>query len=319
MTHASSGSSRPTDSRHRPQRDSGPLIPFVCPFCGQETKVDRAYAGQTGDCFRCGKPITVPIVPESSLDSSPQVWVGIPRRPALSPRLALWFGLGGLLASALSLTLLVTLVLPLFKYVQQQAHHQACSANLRRIHAAMMAYQQAEGRLPPAYVADFAGKPLHSWRVLILPYLGEQGLYQEYNFALPWDDPSNLALVKRMPAVFACPADPDARALGETNYMVFRGKETLFPNDQSFHQPVDPDTVLATILVAEVPAHGKVWLQPDDLDFDTTRFLINSQPSSDPGSHHPGGCHFLMVDGSVEFFSAGQGPEAIRSMALAPQ
>ena len=319
MTHASSGSSRPTPSSRHSQRDQGPPIPFVCPFCGQETWVDRVYAGQTGDCFRCGKPITVPIVPGPSLGSPSQVWVGIPKRPALSPRMALWFGLGGLLATALSLTLLVTLILPLFKYAQQQAYHQACSANLRRIHAAMMAYQQAEGRLPPAYVADAAGKPMHSWRVLILPYLGEQGLYQEYNFSRPWDDPSNLTLLTKMPAVFACPADPDARALGETNYMVFRGKETLFPNDKPYHQPLDPDTVLATILVAEVPANGKVWLQPDDLDFNTTRFLINSQPSNDPGSHHPGGCHLLMADGTVEFFSESQGPEAIRSMALAPQ
>ena len=46
-----------------------------------------------------------------------------------------------------------------------------CTNNLKQIAAALQAYHQANGCFPPAYIADKSGKPMHSWRVLILPYL----------------------------------------------------------------------------------------------------------------------------------------------------
>ena len=39
-------------------------------------------------------------------------------------------------------------------------------------------YHDEHGSFPPAYIADASGKPMHSWRVLILPYLDEKGLYR---------------------------------------------------------------------------------------------------------------------------------------------
>ena len=33
---------------------------FVCPHCGSPTIVEDEFLGQTGPCFTCGKPITVP-------------------------------------------------------------------------------------------------------------------------------------------------------------------------------------------------------------------------------------------------------------------
>jgi hypothetical protein len=36
-------------------------IPFTCPHCGEQTLVEDKYAGQSGPCIRCGKPITVPL------------------------------------------------------------------------------------------------------------------------------------------------------------------------------------------------------------------------------------------------------------------
>jgi len=35
-------------------------IPFTCPHCGSFTEVETQFAGQTGPCYSCGKPITVP-------------------------------------------------------------------------------------------------------------------------------------------------------------------------------------------------------------------------------------------------------------------
>ena len=48
-------------------------------------------------------------------------------------------------------------------------------------------------------------KPWHSWRVLLLPFLGEQEFYDAYDFSQPWNGPDNLQLAKLRPDVYHCP------------------------------------------------------------------------------------------------------------------
>ena len=49
---------------------------------------------------------------------------------------------------------------------------------MKEIVMAIEEYKGKNGHYPPAYIADGNGKPLHSWRVLILPFLGYDGLYK---------------------------------------------------------------------------------------------------------------------------------------------
>ena len=76
--------------------------------------------------------------------------------------------------------------------------------NLKEIQLALLNYESAKGSLPPAYIADATAKPMHSWRVLILPYLGEMALYNKYNFNEPWNGPNNSKLAAQVPDVFRC-------------------------------------------------------------------------------------------------------------------
>ena len=89
----------------------------------------------------------------------------------------------------------------------------------------MLNYESANGRFPPAYVADEKGRPMHSWRVLILPYLGEEELYKQYNMKDPWDSPHNRALASRMPKVYRCPrADSQSPVdASATSYLMLVG------------------------------------------------------------------------------------------------
>ena len=50
--------------------------------------------------------------------------------------------------------------------------------NLKQLAFAMHAYHDKHRTRPPHAVFDKAGRPLLSWRVLILPYLGQEDLYQ---------------------------------------------------------------------------------------------------------------------------------------------
>jgi hypothetical protein len=63
--------------------------------------------------------------------------------------------------------------------------------NLKQIGLALRNYHDAYGRFPPAYVADGHGPPMHSRRVLILPWLEKREIYDRYRFDEPWDGPNN--------------------------------------------------------------------------------------------------------------------------------
>jgi Protein of unknown function (DUF1559) len=63
-------------------------------------------------------------------------------------------------------------------------------------------YHETYGCFPPAYVADRDGKPIHSWRVLILPFLEQQELYRAYNFDEPWNGPNNRKLASRVGKIY---------------------------------------------------------------------------------------------------------------------
>src|SRR5438309_6043545 len=92
----------------------------------------------------------------------------------------------------------------------------------------MANYQAAHGKLP-AVVYGKDGQPLHSWRVLILPYVEEEELYKEFHLDEPWDSPHNLALLPRMPKVYETyPGTEIVNPPHTTFYQVFTGPDTLF-------------------------------------------------------------------------------------------
>ncbi|MFO0845686.1 MAG: sigma-70 family RNA polymerase sigma factor [Gemmataceae bacterium] len=99
--------------------------------------------------------------------------------------------------------------------------------NLKALALAMHNYHDANGQFPPAAVTDRAGKPLLSWRVLLLPYLGQEALYKEFRLNEPWDSPTNKKLLARMPPVFT-PVGEKAQVANSTFYQVFVGPGAVY-------------------------------------------------------------------------------------------
>ena len=133
---------------------------------------------------------------------------------------------------------LVALTVPMLLFVRaaRDARENACRAqcrgNLCQIALAFHNYHEAYGRWPPAYVADASGNPMHSWRVLILPFIEQSGLYNSYNFSQPWNSQSNRRLIGMMPDPYACPSH-GASSSGLTDYVVIVGPATAFPGARS--------------------------------------------------------------------------------------
>lgn len=100
-------------------------------------------------------------------------------------------------------------------------------ANLSKIHSAMQQYAERHRSWPPAVVFGPDGKPWHSWRVLILPFLEQKELFQSYRWDEPWDGPHNQKLVGQMPNAYSIRL-PDEKNEGLTNFAVPVGAKTLF-------------------------------------------------------------------------------------------
>ncbi len=135
----------------------------------------------------------------------------------------------------------------------------------------MLNLESANNRYPPAAICDKAGKPLLSWRVAILPYLEQTGLYNQFHLDEPWDSPHNAALITKMPAIYADP-DVHLRQLareGKTTYQVPVGPETVFhDNVGTSIRDVTDGTSMTIGLVEVEPKRAVVWTKPEDWQVD---------------------------------------------------
>ncbi len=71
--------------------------------------------------------------------------------------------------------------------------------SMKMVARAMRAYELQHGAPPPSIIYDDSGNPMHSWRALILPQLGEDKLAAAYRWDEPWNGPNNLLLAQYRP------------------------------------------------------------------------------------------------------------------------
>jgi hypothetical protein len=177
--------------------------------------------------------------------------------------------------------------------------------DLKQLALALHNYHDANGQFPPAALRSKAGKPLLSWRVAILPYVGQADLYKRFNLDEPWDGPTNKPLLAKMPAVFAGPAG-GKRKDGHTAYLAPVGPRTVFPaNGEKVGMAGIPDGTSNTVLLVEAADDRAVeWTRPDDHPVDP------KEPVKGLAAGRPG-FHVAMADGSVRYVPAGVNPVAL--------
>jgi hypothetical protein len=169
--------------------------------------------------------------------------------------------------------------------------------NLKQIALALHAYEADYGAFPPPYVADDQGRPMHSWRVLILPYLEQTRLYKQYRFDEPWDGPNNVKLHGRIVDAFQCPLDqaPHPHGLHATSYVAVTGRGTAWQPGRARKLSEFTDGTDDTILLVELHDSGIHWMEPRDLPagaIDDAIHPLNGQP-------HETGAYAAFADTSV--------------------
>lgn len=184
-----------------------------------------------------------------------------------------------------------------------------CSNKLRNIATAIHSYHSDRNRLPPTYRADKNGIPLYSWRTVILPYLDDLQLYNQYDFKEKWDSSKNCQLHSTLTFDMRCPVDENASA-GETSYVAVRGEGATWTSQNGSKIEDFEIGLHKTVLVIETHHSGIHSLEPRDFSLEEAIQELSSE-----GVYHDvhrrksvfwlyydsGGHNVLFADGSVQF------------------
>lgn len=271
---------------------------FTCPHCETKTQVDDQYSGQQGLCVSCGGQITLPSFANTEVGN---------RQPTKHHSKLI----SVVAATAVCSLILGSLLFAIIRFGGQtmttlsNSREQTTSIrNLEKIAAAMNAYAADHGTYPVPMTVDSKGTPLHSWRVLLLPYLGEEDLYDRINLDRPWDHAENvMALQYSTPLVYTHPSTNNYSYGSGPAYFLITGTGTLFPTTGPLAPEDVTDDATQTLLVVEgSPVTPPMsWAEPVDLPFAMMTGRLAGNPGNEPGGLLEGGVAAATVDGRGHF------------------
>lgn len=203
---------------------------------------------------------------------------------------------------------------------------------VQRMHAVAKAWHEYHdaNHFFPAGVVGPGGTAGLSWRVQLLPHLGQGDLYKQFKLNEPWDSEHNKKLVEQMPDVFASAGKPAEK--GHTLLRTTRGPDGVvftqflgpggkpLPVTGEPGQPVRGRTLHSfadgpsnSILFAEA---GTVvpWTKPDELDLPHAPMNQQTTPGikrvvpPNLGGAFAGGFHAATANGMVVFYKSSLPP-----------
>jgi hypothetical protein len=205
------------------------------------------------------------------------------------------------LSPANAVPVALALVVPAVQTAQTSTARLQSTNNLKQIGLALHNFHDVHNHFP-ADVRGKDGKPLLSWRVLLLPFLEQQALFNDVRLDEPWDSPHNQLLLERMPPVFAVPSSPADD--GMTFYRGFSSKMAVFDSTAVEGIAMQDITDGTSNTIAVVEAKEAVpWTKPQgDIPFEADAKPDRLQALLEQvGGHFPGGFDALFCDGSVRF------------------
>ncbi|MEO1496528.1 MAG: DUF1559 domain-containing protein [Planctomycetota bacterium] len=229
--------------------------------------------------------------------------------------------LGQFVAQTAVIGVLVALLLPAVQAAREAARRNTSLYNVKQLCLALSNYHDVNSHFPPFAITSADGRPLLSWRVAMLPYVGEQALYDRFALDEPWDSPTNLPLVSQMPEFFLDPSGQLVAASGKTHYLGVVGEDAFFAADlQPRRFATLRDGTATTIAIVQVDDENAVeWTKPADYRADKLNDnpFGAQPPAGNPferiGSLHPGVFLTGWADGHAAAVRTDTDPETFRA------
>jgi hypothetical protein len=193
----------------------------------------------------------------------------------------------------------VCLLWPSYQPLRPPQRRAICGHNLRQIAIALHHYQATWGEFPPVYTSDKDGRPMHSWRVLILPFMEESHLYEQYDFSESWDGPNNSKLLSKMPKIYRCASHPsDGRDPKQcTSYLAVVGNSANGKGAGSAALGNVTGDARNPIMLIEDSAPHVPWTEPRDWSVEQALEHLTSDDPEDRGAHQEENYFFEYVSG----------------------
>ncbi|PQO31309.1 hypothetical protein C5Y96_13285 [Blastopirellula marina] len=225
------------------------------------------------------------------------------------PTVVEWFVIAGIIL------VLVGLLLPSRTHSYGGGRRSWTSNNLKNIGLALHNYHDTYGSLPPVVVTDSEGRPLYSWRVLLLPFLEQKGLYDQFDLSLPWDSETNRPLAEMVPSLFESPYLDTETYPGMTTYLAVvdsQGKQTIMLPQEGRSFDEVPCELGRVAMVVERIEHPVIWTKPGDI---TPFELIDAAKiEQNDLSYFP----VLLGDGAVQWMPKDD-PKQLKECLLCPE
>lgn len=171
--------------------------------------------------------------------------------------------------------ILIALLLPAVQAAREAARRAQCTNNLKQVGLALHLYHDANGVMPPAWMAVhpttgqpyWLGRPGWGWAALTLPYIEQESLQKGLvHFGLPITDPANDAARVAVIGTFRCPSDT-----GQSTFVLEAGTKPA-PNYTSGYTPVEvasanyiavfgTNSMMAAYGMGSAPANGSFVFQ----------------------------------------------------------
>lgn len=208
------------------------------------------------------------------------------------------------LVCAAILALMVAILMPAIRRIPPGVVLRSpCKNNLKQIGLALNSYRDEYGVFPPLYTADSQGRPLHSWRTLLLPFLEQRALYDQIDLSKPWDNPVNRMASETVVPEYHCPAEESDERV--TNYLALVSAANPMQPGDAVSLSNEPADDWKLVVVIEVTADRAVpWMKPSDVSLDYI-----SSIRSDVSYSHEGAFHALAADGRVHTIFSNLSPE----------
>ncbi len=177
-------------------------------------------------------------------------------KSSLLRRWAIVLGLLGAVLAALAWALV---------NARELARESVAIGRMGQLSLALQIYRHKHGSFPPAVVFDNDGKPMHSWRVLLLPHLdqGERAL-ASYDMQQPWNSARNMEWLQIDGRGYGTWYDSqsDEDLAETTKFVALTGPTTPWGKTDKSPDEWDCDP---QIIVVEVPHSNIHWMEPRDI------------------------------------------------------
>lgn len=228
-----------------------------------------------------------------------------------------WWRRGQLLLLLGAAGLVVVLWLPTFRRAGPVARISECRRNLTAIGQAVRQYATRYGAYPPAYTVDAEGRRLHSWRTLLLPYLGQEALYNQIDLSRPWHAAVHDRIRATVVPAYHCPSLE--RGSTRTGYLAVVTDESLLGAGRSVAVDAVARPLDGLLICVEVRATRAVhWMSPFDLTADEFLAMKDADAMSHSNSegHYPF-FYYASADGPRGVIDADSSTEERRALISA--